>query len=109
MRLLIEHEAGHIVKCLYTCPKSALGQFEQEFVDHGYQTFVLRHGNDVIPADANTVLVANSAMIVAHREQLRSWCPLLAVLDEAAAFQDRDRGTHEGRLRRRPRRRRRNY
>jgi hypothetical protein len=97
MRLLIEHEAGHIVKCLYTCPKSALGQFEQEFVDHGYQTFVLRHGNDVIPADANTVLVANSAMIVAHREQLRSWCPLLAVLDEAAAFQDRDRGTHEGR------------
>jgi SNF2 family DNA or RNA helicase len=86
MRLLIEHEAGHIVKCLYTCPKSALGQFEQEFVDHGYRTFVLRHGNDVIPADVNTVLVANSAMIVAHREQLRSWCPLLAVLDEAAAF-----------------------
>ena len=31
MRLLIEHEAGHIVKCLYTCPKTALGQFEQEF------------------------------------------------------------------------------
>src|SRR6516225_7812704 len=30
MRFLIEHEAGHIVKCLYTCPKSALGQFEQE-------------------------------------------------------------------------------
>jgi hypothetical protein len=86
MRLLIEHEAGRIVKCLYTCPKSALGQFEQEFVDHGYRTFVLRHGNDVIPADVNTVLVANSAMIVAHREQLRSWCPLLAVLDEAAAF-----------------------
>ena len=86
MRLLIEHEAGHIVKYLYTCPKSALGQFEQEFVDHGYRTFVLRHGNDVIPADVNTVLVANSAMIVAHREQLRSWCPLLAVLDEAAAF-----------------------
>ena len=85
-RLLVEHEAGHIVKCLYTCPKSALGQFEQEFVDHGYRTFVLRHGNDVIPADVNTVLVANSAMIVAHREQLRSWCPLLAVLDEAAAF-----------------------
>jgi hypothetical protein len=86
MRLLIEHEAGHIVKCLYTCPKSALGQFEQEFVDHGYRTFVLRHGNDVIPADVNTVLVANSAMIVAHRDQLRGWSPLLVVLDEAAAF-----------------------
>jgi hypothetical protein len=25
MRLLIEHEAGQTVKCLYTCPKSALG------------------------------------------------------------------------------------
>jgi hypothetical protein len=24
MRRLVEHEAGHIVKCLYTCPKSAL-------------------------------------------------------------------------------------
>src|SRR5262249_33985243 len=57
MRLLIEHEAGHIVKCLYTCPKSALGQFEQEFVDHGYRTFVLRHGNHVIPADLNPALV----------------------------------------------------
>src|SRR5262249_22278355 len=66
MRLLIEHEAGQTVKCLYTCPKSALGQFEQEFVNHDYRTFVLRHGNDVIPADVNTVLVANSAMIVAH-------------------------------------------
>ena len=53
MRLLIEHEAGHIVKCLYTCPKSALGQFEQEFVDHGYRTFVLRHGNDVIPSSVS--------------------------------------------------------
>src|SRR5215813_12930779 len=48
-RFLIEHEAGQIVKCLYTCPKSALGQFEQEFVNHDYRTFVLRHGNDVIP------------------------------------------------------------
>ena len=86
MRLLIEHEAGHIVKCLYTCPKTALGQFEQEFIDHGYRTFVLRHGNDVIPADVDTVLVANSTMVVTHREQLRSWCPLLVVLDEAAAF-----------------------
>jgi hypothetical protein len=86
MRLLIEHEAGHVVKCLYTCPKSALGQFEQEFVDQGYRTFVLRHGSDVIPTHADTVLVANSTMIVAHREQLRSWRPLLAVLDEAAAF-----------------------
>jgi hypothetical protein len=85
-RLLIEHEAGHKVKCAYTCPKSALGQFEQEFIDHGYQTFVLRHGNDVIPPDADTVLVANSTMLVTHREQLRSWCPFLVVLDEAVAF-----------------------
>lgn len=86
MRLLIEHEAGHKVKCLYTCPKTALGQFVKEFIDHGYRTFVLRHGNDVIPADVNTVLVANSTMLVTHREQLRSWCPLLVVLDEAVAF-----------------------
>jgi hypothetical protein len=86
MRLLIEHEAGHIVKCLYACPKSALGQFEQEFIDHGYRTFVLRHGSDVIPDDVDTVLVANSTMLVMHREQLRSWCPLLVVLDEAVAF-----------------------
>jgi hypothetical protein len=86
MRFLVEHEAGHIVKCLYTCPKSALGQFEQEFVSHDYRTFVLRHGHDVIPAGADTVLVANSTMIVTHRSQLRSWCPLLVVLDEAAAF-----------------------
>ena len=54
MRLLVEHEAGHIVKCLYTCPKTALGQFEQEFIDHGYRTFVLRHGHDVVPADVDT-------------------------------------------------------
>ena len=85
-RLLVEHEAGHIVKCLYTCPKSALGQFEQEFIDHGYRTFVLRHGSDVVPANVDTVLVANSTMLVTHRDQLRSWCPLLVVLDEAAAF-----------------------
>src|SRR5215831_3710353 len=65
-RLLIEHEAGHKVTCLYTSPKTALGQFEQEFIDHGYQTFVLRHGNDGIPADVDTVLVANSAMLVTH-------------------------------------------
>jgi hypothetical protein len=84
MRLLIEHEAGQKVKCLYTCPKSALGQFELEFVEHDYQTFVLRHGNDVIPA-VDTVLVANSTMLVTHRDQLRSWCPLLVVLDEAVA------------------------
>ena len=87
MRRLVEHEAaGRIVKCLYTCPKSALGQFEQEFIDHGYRTFVLRHGNDVIPADTDTVLVANSTMLVTHRDQLRGWRPLLVVLDEAAAF-----------------------
>jgi hypothetical protein len=90
MRRLIEHKAGHIVKCLYTCPKSALGQFDQEFIDHGYQTFVLRHGNDVIPADVDTVLVANSIMVVTHRDQLRSWCPLLAVLDEAVAYKNPD-------------------
>ena len=86
MRRLIEHEADHVVRCLYTSPKSALGQFEQEFVDHGYKTFVLRHGHDVIPADADTVLVANSAMVVVHRTQLRGWSPLLVVLDEAAAY-----------------------
>ena len=87
MRRQVEHEAaGRIVKCLYTCPKSALGQFEQEFIDHGYRTFVLRYGNDVIPADADTVLVANSTMVVTHREQLRNWRPLLVVLDEATAF-----------------------
>jgi hypothetical protein len=86
MRRLVEHEAGHRMKCLYTSPKSALGPFEQEFVDHGYRTFVLRHGNDVIPADVDTVLVANSAMLVTHRDQLRSWGPLLVVLDEASAF-----------------------
>jgi SNF2 family DNA or RNA helicase len=86
MRRLVEHEAGHIVKTLYTCPKSALGQFEQEFVDHGYRTFVLRRGNDIVPADVNTVLVANSTMVVTHRDQLRSWHPFLVVLDEATAF-----------------------
>jgi hypothetical protein len=86
MRLLIEREAAHKVPCLYTCPKSALGQFEQEFADHGYQTFVLRHGNDVVSTDVDTVLVANSAMVVTHRDQLRSWHPHLVVLDEAVAF-----------------------
>jgi hypothetical protein len=86
MRRLIEHEAGHIVKCLYTCPKSALGSFEQEFIDHRYLPFVLRHGHDVIPTNINTVLVANSTMLVTHRDQLRSWCPSLTILDEAAAF-----------------------
>jgi hypothetical protein len=85
-RRLIEHETGRIVRCLYTCPKTALLQAEQEFVDHGYRTFVLRHGNDVIPVDVDTVLTANSTMIVTHREQLRNWRPLLVVLDEAAAF-----------------------
>jgi hypothetical protein len=88
MRRLVEHEAGHIVQCLYTCPKSALGPFEQEFVDHGYRTFVLRHGNDVIREGADTVLVANSTMLVTHRDQLRSWHPSLAVLDEASAFKN---------------------
>ena len=86
MRRLLEHEAGRPMKCVYTCPKSALGPFEQEFLDHGYRTFVLRHGNDVIPADVDTVLVANSAMLVTHRDQLRSWGPSLVVLDEAVAF-----------------------
>jgi hypothetical protein len=85
-RLLLEHETGHRVRELYTCPKSALGQFEQEFAEHGYRVFVLRHGDDVIPADADTTLVANSTMIVTHRDQLRNWHPLLVVLDEAAAF-----------------------
>jgi SNF2 family DNA or RNA helicase len=89
-RRLIEHEAGHAVRCLYTSPKSALGQFEREFTDHNYRTFVLRHGNDVIPADADTVLVANSTMVVTHREQLRGWRPTLVVLDEASAFKNAD-------------------
>jgi hypothetical protein len=86
-RLLIEREAGGaVVRCLYTCPKSALGQFEQEFIDHGYRTFVLRRGNDVIAGDRDTVLVANSTLLVTHRDQLRKWSPRLVVLDEAAAF-----------------------
>jgi SNF2 family DNA or RNA helicase len=86
LRRLVEHEASQAVKCLYTCPKSALGQFEQEFIDHGYRTFVLRHGHDVVPADVNTVLAANSTMVVTHRDQLRNWRPSLTILDEAAAF-----------------------
>src|SRR5262249_3116878 len=67
MRLLIEHEAARKTTCLYTCPKSALGQFEQEFTDHGYRTFVLRHGNDVIPTDVDTVLAANSTFLATPR------------------------------------------
>ena len=86
LRLLIEREAGRISRCLYTCPKSALGQFEKEFRDRSYSTFALRRGNDVIPADADTVLTANSAMVVTHRDQLRSWNPRLVVLDEAVAY-----------------------
>ena len=85
-RRLIEHEAGRAVACLFTSPKSALGQFEKEFADHGYKPFVLRRGGDVIPADADTVLVANSTMLVAHRDQLRRWRPQLVVLDEAQAL-----------------------
>jgi hypothetical protein len=85
-RRLIEHEAGHIVRCVLTSPKTALGQFEGEVVDNGYRPFVLRHGNDVVPADIDTVLVANSTLLVTHRDQLRNWCPALVVLDEAAAF-----------------------
>src|SRR4051812_49022758 len=46
-RRLIENEAGRIVKCVYTCPKTALAQFEGEFTDNGYRTFVLRHGSDI--------------------------------------------------------------
>jgi hypothetical protein len=106
MRLLIKCEAGHIVRCLYTCPKSALGPFEQEFVDHCYRTFVLRHGHDVIPADVDTVLVANSTMLVIHRDQLRSWCPVLVVLDEARTRPRRARRgkitRHRPKLRQRP-------
>ena len=85
-RRLIEHEAGRVVTCLYTSPKSALGQFESEFTDNGYRPFALRHGDDVIPADIDTVLVANSTMLVTHRGQIRGWGPQLVVLDEAAAF-----------------------
>jgi hypothetical protein len=85
-RRLIEHAADRAVACLYTSPKSALGQFEKEFADHGYKTFALRRGGDAIPADVDTTLVANSTMLVAHREQLRRWRPQLIVLDEAQAF-----------------------
>jgi hypothetical protein len=85
-RRLIERETGRAVACLFTIPKSALGQFEKEFADHGYRPFVMRRGGDVIPADADTVLVANSTMLVAHRDQLRHWRPQLVVLDEAQAF-----------------------
>jgi SNF2 family DNA or RNA helicase len=85
-RRLIEHEAGRAVACLFTSPKSALGQFEKEFADHGYKPFVLRHGGDVIPVDVDTVLVANSTMLVTHRDQLRRWRPQLIVLDEAQAL-----------------------
>jgi hypothetical protein len=87
-RRLIEREAGRIIRCLYSCPKSALGQFEKEFTDNGYKPFVLRRGVDVIPADADTVLVANSTMLVTHREQIRGWRPQWVVLDEAAAFKN---------------------
>src|SRR5262249_51585462 len=86
MRLLIEHEGGCVVKCLYPCPKTRWGQFEKEFIEQGYRTFVLRHGTDVIPADVDTVLIANSTMIVTHRDQLRNWTPEIVVLDEAVAF-----------------------
>jgi hypothetical protein len=87
-RRLIEHEAGRAVACLFTSPKSALGQFEKEFADHGYGPFALRRGSDVIPADVDTVLVANSTMLVAHRDQLRRWRPQLVVLDEAQALKN---------------------
>jgi hypothetical protein len=63
-----------------------LAQFEQEFIDHDYKTVVLRRGSDVIPANADTALIANSTLLVTHREQLRGWRPQLAVLDEATAF-----------------------
>jgi SNF2 family DNA or RNA helicase len=86
MRKLIEHETGHTVRCIYTSPKSALGQFQQEFQEHGYRPFALRHGKEVIPADADTVQVANSTMIVTHRGQLRDYAAEIAVLDEAHAF-----------------------
>ena len=85
-RRLIEHEAGRAVACLYASPKSALGQFEKEFADHGYRPFVLRHGGDLIPADVDTTLAANSTTLVTHRDQLRRWRPQLVVLDEAQAF-----------------------
>ena len=85
-RRLIERETGRIVACLFTSPKSALGQFEKEFADHDYKPFVLRRGADVIPANIDTVLTANSTMLVTHRDQLRRWRPQLIVLDEAQAF-----------------------
>jgi SNF2 family DNA or RNA helicase len=88
-RRLIENETGHrIVRLVYTCPKSALGSFEEEFDNHDYRTFTLRRGPDVIPAAADTVLVASSSMLVVHREQLRSWRPGLIVLDEASSFKN---------------------
>ena len=108
-RRLIEHETGRAVACLFTSPKSALGQFEKEFADNGYKPFALRRGSDAIPADVDTTLVANSTMLVTHREQLRRWRPQLVVLDEAHAFKTADRGAHQGGLRRQPRRGRRDH
>src|SRR5262249_19156791 len=50
-RRLIEHEAGAIARCVYTSPKSALGQVEKELHEHNYNTRTLRRGIDVIPPD----------------------------------------------------------
>jgi SNF2 family DNA or RNA helicase len=88
VRRVIEREADRIVRTLYTCPKSALGPFETEFTSNGYRVCVLRHGTDNIPADADTVLVANSAMLCVHCDRLRDWLPVFVVLDEAAAFKN---------------------
>ena len=79
-------------------PKSALGQFEQEFTDHGYRTFVLRHGNDAIPADADTVLVANSTMLVTHRDQLRDLAAGAGRARRGERLQDGASGPYQGRL-----------
>ena len=86
LRALVERDHdGVIQRCLYTCPRTALRQFAEEFADNGYTCFILRHGKDVIPEGVDTVLVANSTMVTVHRDQLRKWRPELVVIDEAHA------------------------
>jgi hypothetical protein len=48
-RRLIEHEAGRIIRCVYTCPKSALGLAEAEFIDNGYRTYFYGTGTPPFP------------------------------------------------------------
>ena len=71
---------------------------------------MLRHGNDAIPADADTALIANSTLLIVHRDQLRDWRPAFITLDEASAFKSataqRTKAVYGRRSRRRRRHRR---